>query len=174
MACNARPAWIDLVEKSYLFPFSDRLLITAALFANGGIICWGAGSFGVVGNDQSLDVGDLGTTSTLGFITFSDAIQAALMEQGLLHACAIFINARVRCWGSNDYQQLGDRTSSLKGNHPTSSVSLTTFVDFAPTINTVPVSSISLGAYSSIFVAFSSFIKRCYVRDHQCISLLCI
>lgn len=66
------------------------------------------GGVGCRGNNWSAQLGDGTTTArrTLGPVTgVSDAV--ALIA-GSRHACALSSDHRVRCWGSNEYGQIGD------------------------------------------------------------------
>lgn len=127
---------------------------TCALFSNGRIICWGDGSHGVTGRDTTGDIGDIGTMATLNFIVFSDDVPAIQLA-GMAHACAVFANGRVRCWGYNGNQQLGDTTYENRGSGTQhSSITEARYVSFSPTINTIPIVSVTCG-YSSTCALFA-------------------
>jgi hypothetical protein len=116
-----------------------------ALFSHGRLQCWGKNGSGEVG------IGD--TTpkyvSESRFIEFSDNLGATFVAAGSEHFCAIFGNARTRCWGVNDKQQLGERTFDTKGSDNLGySVRKCEFVTFAPSINTMPVIALALGLYT--------------------------
>jgi hypothetical protein len=85
--------------------------------------------------------------STLGFISFSDTILARHISMADLHICAVFVNDRVRCWGDNAYYQLGTEDDGIKGTGTgLESITSAVFVTFAPSINTIPIASVSVGA----------------------------
>jgi hypothetical protein len=64
------------------------------------------------------------------------------------HSCGLFINNRLRCWGYNAQEQLGDSTSADKGSGPApNSIANSLFVTFAVSINSIPIVSAALGTY---------------------------
>ncbi|MEZ4867554.1 MAG: C13 family peptidase [Caldilineaceae bacterium] len=72
-----------------------------ALFSSGGVKCWGFGEYGKLGNGStqgsSMPVDVTGLTSNVRMIT-----------AGTDHACAALTDRSVKCWGRNNYGQLGD------------------------------------------------------------------
>lgn len=116
--------------------FYSFFFFFVVLHNNGGIICFGEGINGVNGNDNS---GNLGTgvtlISDLDFIVFSDSFRAQQISLSKQTVCGVFSNARVRCWGLNTHQQLGDCSAVNKGwTTSPGSITDTTFVNFSPTI----------------------------------------
>ena len=93
-------------------PLSGIIQISAgsihncALKNDGGVLCWGWGSYGRLGNNSS-DLKDHpvvvvdGDESTA---PFSEIIQVSL---GNYHSCALKNDGRVFCWGGGNYGQLG-------------------------------------------------------------------
>ncbi len=109
-------------------------------------MCWGLNNLGQLGVDHSQNLGSPGTMSTLDPIKFLDSIPAIQISLQANHACALFANSRVRCWGHNDSEQLGDTSRVNRGSGPgANSISTAVFVTFAPTINTVPVVAVAVG-----------------------------
>lgn len=123
-----------------------RTFSMAALFSHGRIICWGWNGNGILGTDNTISVGSNSVgLETVSFISFSDTLPA-LQITGSSHACAIFVNRRVRCWGANGNAQAGDTTTTSRGRGAGDvSITSTVFVTFALTINTIPVVAISAG-----------------------------
>lgn len=68
--------------------------------ANGDVHCWGANSFGQIGD---------GTISPFKGATRVDDLSGNAKEvsTGIAHSCALMTNGTVRCWGANNYGQLG-------------------------------------------------------------------
>lgn len=79
-----------------------------ARISDGGIACWGRGDLGQTGD---------GFTETQDriFATRVPTISNAIgITAGQSHACALTKDKSVQCWGSNDYGQLGNGTSTLE------------------------------------------------------------
>jgi hypothetical protein len=69
---------------------------TCLLFTNGRIVCFGDNQYGIVGRDDTANVGLSGTTATLRYIEFSDTLPAIQIALSRHTACAIHTNGRVR------------------------------------------------------------------------------
>ncbi len=81
-----------------------------ALIDNGQVKCWGGNDQGGLGIGGT---GPIGTTpeanhmSILNGINFGSTSSVLGISTGLKHACAVFDNSSVKCWGANGYGQLG-------------------------------------------------------------------
>lgn len=77
---------------------------TCALTTSGGVKCWGSNRYGQLGdetNDNRWAPADVHGLAT--------AVQA--IAAGGYHTCALTTAGGVKCWGLNDYGQLGDSTT---------------------------------------------------------------
>jgi alpha-tubulin suppressor-like RCC1 family protein len=75
------------------------------LLADTSIKCWGYNASGQLGNYTT---DNSNTAVTLGFeITGATSVSA-----GRAHSCALFADTTVKCWGNNDYGQLGNGTNT--------------------------------------------------------------
>src|SRR5205823_9487709 len=77
---------------------------TCALLQDGTVRCWGQNDYGQLGNGtvSSAQVPNPTPVEVIGITT------ATAVTAGGYHACALLQNGTVRCWGQNDYGQLGD------------------------------------------------------------------
>ena len=114
---------------------------TCAALTNGTAMCWGdndQGNLGdgTIGGEQYAPVAVTGLTG------------AASVSLGPLHACALLTNGTAKCWGNNDYGELGDGTQAVQ---PTP-VSVTGLAD---------VDSIALGSGHTCAV-LTTAIAKCW------------
>jgi alpha-tubulin suppressor-like RCC1 family protein len=78
---------------------------SCALLENGLVRCWGAGSEAQLGIPGEQDVGDDELPSEAPPIDLGE--QAVKIAAGEHHTCAITVSDGLRCWGQNDFGQLG-------------------------------------------------------------------
>jgi alpha-tubulin suppressor-like RCC1 family protein len=79
---------------------------TCALLADGTARCWGANSYGQLGNGS--------TTRSPVPVMVHGLANATAIDAGGLHVCALLAEGTVSCWGHNSTGQLGD--GSLTGS----------------------------------------------------------
>lgn len=93
---------------------------TCALFSIGRIKCWGLNDKGQLGLGNSNSVGD--SSNEMGNnLPFLDLPAIAKdISAGWKHTCALFEDGSVRCWGANDYGQLGQENTQTLGRSPSS------------------------------------------------------
>ncbi|HEV7919020.1 MAG TPA: hypothetical protein VGO97_05520 [Solirubrobacterales bacterium] len=74
---------------------------TCALRDDDSVTCWGANSFGQLGD---------GTIAPFKGTVAVKELNGVVKEitTGRMHSCALFRNGNVRCWGGNDFGQLGN------------------------------------------------------------------
>ncbi|MDP7003373.1 MAG: hypothetical protein QF911_07410, partial [Candidatus Thalassarchaeaceae archaeon] len=81
---------------------------TCALLDNASVKCWGYNDYGQLGIDNSTTMGDgSGEMAVLPSIDLGTGRTATAIAAGLYHSCALLDNASVKCWGRNNYGQLG-------------------------------------------------------------------
>jgi alpha-tubulin suppressor-like RCC1 family protein len=75
---------------------------SCSLGTGGGVRCWGNNSFGQIGDDtatsSSFQVDVAGLTSGVASVSTGPASN---------HTCAVMQNGALKCWGRNDFGQLG-------------------------------------------------------------------
>jgi len=72
------------------------------LLQNGTALCWGYGTYGVLGENNNQNRGY--PVSVYGNYSFSS------MSLGTIYSCGILENKTLMCWGRNNYGQVGDGT----------------------------------------------------------------
>ncbi len=80
---------------------------TCFLNALGKIKCWGSGGSGQLGYGNTLEVGSSNTPAAVGFVDLGAGKTAKKIAAGSSHTCAILNDDSVKCWGSNNFGQLG-------------------------------------------------------------------
>lgn len=93
---------------------------TCALLSSGSVKCWGANSYGQLGqgdrDGRGDDVGDMG--NNLGIVNLGSGRTATAIATGGLHSCAILDDSSLKCWGYNFYGQLGIESTNDMGDDP--------------------------------------------------------
>ena len=84
---------------------SAGYLHTCAVLADGTIRCWGWNGYGQLGD------GTTGGISGSPPVAVGGISNALSIHTGSIHTCAVLANGTVKCWGKNDYGQLGQGTS---------------------------------------------------------------
>ena len=91
-----------------------------ALLSSGGVKCWGDNPFGQPGDGTTI-------TSTTPKAISTLTAGVTQLAAGEMHTCALLSTGGVKCWGYNDFGQLGDGTTASK-NIPTDLLTLTSGV----------------------------------------------
>lgn len=85
-----------------------------AVTASGGVKCWGTNHKGQLGDgtttSRSAANDVVGLTSGVTSVAASRGWDD--MSQQVGHSCAVTVSGGVKCWGANDYGQLGDGTTT--------------------------------------------------------------
>ena len=87
---------------------------TCALFNNGTLRCWGLSDEGQLGYGNTFTIGDDEHPSAAGDVPLVGV--GAKLAVGAKHTCALLDNGLVRCWGKNEYGQLGYNTTLSVGD----------------------------------------------------------
>jgi DNA-binding transcriptional regulator YdaS (Cro superfamily) len=88
---------------------------TCALTAGGGVKCWGYNSEGQLGIGSASPAVCFADPCALSPVDVSGlASGAAAIAAGGTHTCALTTGGGVKCWGANNYGQVGDGTGSFR------------------------------------------------------------
>ncbi len=92
---------------------------SCAVLENGDIACWGANSYGQLGQGNKVDIGDdPNEVESLVPIHPRAGVGAAQVAVGNGSACAALRDGSVFCWGRNEYGQLGLGHKNTLGDQP--------------------------------------------------------
>lgn len=78
---------------------------TCAVLEGGGLICWGLGDRGQLGQGTTKNIGDDETPASVGPIDAGADVK--WVATGAFHTCALTVDGEVRCWGSSGNGSLG-------------------------------------------------------------------
>ena len=92
---------------------------TCALLSNGTVSCWGANSFGQLGDGTTTN------RSTPQVIPGLTGVTALGSGSGYHHTCVVRTGGNLRCWGSNADGELGTGTASPQQTTPVNVVGVT-------------------------------------------------
>jgi cysteine-rich repeat protein len=87
---------------------------TCALDSAGAVRCWGLNGHGQLGYGHTSYIGDDEFPSVAGPVDVGGTV--VQLAGGAHHTCALLNTGAVRCWGRNDYGQLGYGHTTLIGD----------------------------------------------------------
>ena len=111
-------AAIDLGSGRTATAISAGYYHTCALLDNSSVKCWGFNSSGQLGQGSTSTLGDGSSEmgDNLASIDLGSGRTATAIATGYVHTCALLDNASVKCWGYNEYGQLGQGSTSNLGD----------------------------------------------------------
>lgn len=90
---------------------------TCAVIEDGSLYCWGQNGSGQLGLGDRLNRGD-SLTSEPVLVDLGRDRQAIGVALGARHSCALLRAGRVKCWGDNQFGQLGLGDTRTRGDDP--------------------------------------------------------
>jgi cysteine-rich repeat protein len=90
---------------------------TCALRTDGAVVCWGDNTVGQLGYGHTDNIGDDELPESAGTVDLAGI--AIALTAGANHTCALMSNRAVRCWGQNNFSQLGLGSSVTVGDNET-------------------------------------------------------
>lgn len=104
---TSRTAPTDVVDMDAdVVDISGGGSFNCGLLASGGVKCWGRQASGQLGNGVS----SLSSSTATDVIGLTSGVES--IDSGDGHSCALLTTGEVKCWGSNNYGQLGDGTET--------------------------------------------------------------
>ena len=94
---------------SPVFTVAVGLYHSCALTDAGDVYCWGDGSYCQQGNNPCVDSSVPKAVSSLGSGVKN-------LVAGFYHNCVVMENGSVKCWGNNEYGQLGNNSTKKSGS----------------------------------------------------------
>ncbi len=119
---DERPASVGNVDVGgEVIQIAAGAFYTCALLSDANVRCWGYNSSGQLGYGHRNHIGDDERPASVGNVDVGGkVIQIAARET---HTCALLSNAKVRCWGNNEFGELGyGHTKPIGDNETPSSV----------------------------------------------------
>jgi len=103
--------WVEVLDSdSAVIEISSGMHHNCALYATGTIRCWGHNEFGQLG---------YGNTTNIDTVTLVGMVEAGSNIKQVLAAgqatCVLYQNGTIRCWGNNDYGELGQGDTIHRG-----------------------------------------------------------
>ena len=83
---------------------------SCVLFNDKSVKCWGWNAHGSLGTGSSDNIGDNEVPASINPIEISSNVES--ISAGWAHTCAILENGNIKCWGKNQYGQLGYGTNT--------------------------------------------------------------
>lgn len=102
------PTPVTLPSGVSLQTVSAGLNVTCGLDDAGAGYCAGNNYVGAVGDGSSTN------RKSLVAVTMPEGVTFAQIDPGYEHTCALGSDANAYCWGSNEYSELGDGTTTLR------------------------------------------------------------
>ena len=102
-----------------------------AILDNGQVKCWGTNGHGRLGIENTTAMGDNAGEmgDNLSYTSLGTGLTPVYIDAGNGHTCALFDNGSVKCWGFNQYGNLGLGNNSHQGDASNEMGDALSFVD---------------------------------------------
>jgi alpha-tubulin suppressor-like RCC1 family protein len=99
---------------------------TCVILDNASVKCWGQNTYGQLGIDNATTMGDgSGEMALIPVVNLGTGRTATAISAGNAHTCVILDNASAKCWGRNQYGQLGIDNATDMGDNSSEMAQLT-------------------------------------------------
>ncbi|NRA47307.1 MAG: hypothetical protein HRU09_20345, partial [Oligoflexales bacterium] len=112
-----------------------------AILDNDRVKCWGRNDHGQLGRGNTANRGNANGEmgDDLDFIELGTGRTVKTITGGRYHVCAILDNDDLKCWGRNDYGQLGQNDTNTRGNNGGEMGNSLIAIDLGPNITPIDV-----------------------------------
>ncbi|MBK9265103.1 MAG: hypothetical protein IPM54_35650 [Polyangiaceae bacterium] len=110
--------FLDLGAGRFVVQMSMGGAHGCAILDNGDLKCWGAGAYLGVGDNLSRGDGPGEMGNNLPAVNLGTGKTAIQVAAGLGSTCALLNDGTVKCWGENNYGQLGQGDTIPRGDNP--------------------------------------------------------
>lgn len=111
---------------------------TCARLGNGTLRCWGEGTSGELGDGAM-------QTATTPVAVAGITTAAGLTSGWYHHSCAMLADGSVRCWGTNEWGQFGNGTTTSSGTPVAMSVAGIAWTSSNPAVATINAAGVATG-----------------------------
>ncbi|MEZ4703687.1 MAG: hypothetical protein R3A11_00535 [Bdellovibrionota bacterium] len=112
--------FVDLGWQENVVDITVGYAHVCALAEHGKVKCWGSqdlGQLGVAYSDSY--IGDQATEMGFNLLSVDlGGLKAIQISAGFYHTCALLEDHRIKCWGANDFGQLGTEDQNSYGTSP--------------------------------------------------------
>lgn len=114
--------YVDLGKKKQVKMLALGERFTCALLADNTMKCWGDNAYGQLGRGNTTNYGDAAGEmgDNLPIVNFGSGSDKKVksIAAGHYHVCALLASGDVKCWGLNDFGQLGLGDTNARGDGP--------------------------------------------------------
>ncbi len=135
-----------------------------AILDNGSLTCWGNNSFGQLGLEHTDNRGDNSNEmgANLQFVNLGSGKSAVQIFAGSSSTCAILNDNSLKCWGNNDYGQLGQGHKNTIGGNSNEMGDNLNPIDLGPSLY---ATSVSIGT-SHTCAILNNLSVKCWGRNN--------
>lgn len=136
-----------------------------AILDNNSLKCWGLNIYGQLGLGDTVNRGDFPGQmgDNLPPVNLGTGLYAVKVATGNNSSCAILNNNKVKCWGQNQFGQLGQGDTVDRGDQPGEMGDNLPFVDLGNDVNGSPYEAIDIAAtQASYCVVMRSGNVKCW------------
>jgi LPXTG-motif cell wall-anchored protein len=158
---------LGLADGVTVTAISSGDIYTCALLSSGAVKCWGRNQYGQLGlgdtNNRGDEAGEMGDNLPVVDLGLADGVSVTAISSGDGYTCALLSSGGVKCWGRNQYGQLGLGDTNNRGDEAGEMGDNLPVVDLG-LADGVTVRAISSGGYHACALLSSGGVK-CWGRN---------